>query len=336
MNSFEIDGRRIGPEFPPYLIAEIGINHGGDVTLAKRLIDEAIEAGADSIKLQAFNTDQFLSRSSPYFDVLNDASLTEEGLGELVRYAADKGVVLFSSVFDEASADTMDGLGAPAFKIASGDITHLPLLRHVGAKGKPVILSTGGSDMGEVEAAVRAIRDGGPNVQIALLHCVSNYPTAPEEVNLACMGTLQAQFDCPVGFSDHTLSDALAVIAVASGACIIEKHFTHDTKANGPDHALSADKDSLKSIAAGMKLAWLAQGGASKTPVEDLDFIKQIRRSLTAAVDIPSGTTITRDMLAIKRPGTGIAPGDAALVPGMTATRNIDADETIHWPDVAR
>lgn len=334
MDSFEIAGLPIGKGAAPYLIAEVGINHGGKVSMALRMIEAAAKAGADAVKLQTFDTAKFLSRSSQYFDVLQACELPHDGIAALAARARELGITLFSACFDEESADQWRDLGAPAFKIASGDITHLPLLRHIAAFGKPMIVSTGGATMEEIATALQTICETAPAPPVALLHCVSNYPTRPDDANLACMTSLRAHFGCPVGFSDHTEGTATAIAAAALGAELIEKHFTLDRTLPGPDHALSAEPDELAALALALRTARAAIGRSVKAPVEAADFIPQIRRSVTAAVDIPSDTPITRDMLAVKRPGTGIAPARLEEVVGRRALRDLKADETVSWSDL--
>jgi len=333
-DSFEIAGRSIGRGAAPYLIAEVGINHGGKVSVALRMIEAAANAGADAVKLQTFDTAKFLSRSSQYFDVLRSCELPHDGVVALAARARQLGITLFSACFDEESADLWRDLDAPAFKIASGDITHLPLLRHIAAFGKPMIVSTGGATVEEIGAALAAIASTPPTPPVALLHCVSNYPTRPEDANLACMASLRSEYGCPVGFSDHTEGTATAVAAAALGAELIEKHFTLDRSMPGPDHALSAEPDELATLAKDLRTAQRAVGRATKAPVEAADFIPQIRRSVTAVVDIPCDTPITRDMLAVKRPGTGIAPASLDEVVGRRAGRDLGADETVSWSDL--
>lgn len=333
-DSFEIAGRPIGRDAPPYLIAEVGINHGGQVGLALRMLEAAASAGADAVKLQTFDTAKFLSRSSQYFDILRACELPRDGVVALAARARELGITLFSACFDEESADLWRELDAPAFKIASGDITHLPLLRHVAAFGRPVIVSTGGATMAEIAMALGAIGEAAPPPPVALLHCVSNYPTRAEDANLACMTGLRAHFGCPVGFSDHTEGSATAIAAAALGAELVEKHFTLDRGLPGPDHALSLEPDELAALALALRTARAAIGCAAKAPVEAADFIPLIRRSVTAAVDIPRDAPITRDMLAVKRPGTGIAPARLDEVVGRRARRDLEADKTLSWDDL--
>ena len=334
VDSFEIRGRQVGAGAPPYIIAELGINHGGRVDVAKEMIDAAVKAGADAAKLQVWKTELFLARNSAFFSVLDDASLNEAQIRELDAYAVNAGITLFGSVFDEVSADLMESLNTPAYKIASGDLTHLPLLAHIARFGKPMIVSTGGATMEEIQAAVSTIRDANSQTPIALLHCVSNYPTKASDANLACMATIQETFETVIGFSDHTLENATAIASVALGAEVIEKHFTLDREQDGPDHQLSCDPDGLKDLVDAARIAHASVGRKEKAPVESADFIPLIRRSVTAHVAMEAGTVIEREMLAVKRPGSGIQPVRLEDVVGKRTTRALGLDETITWDDV--
>lgn len=330
----EIAGRRIGGGAAPYIVAEIGINHGGNLERAIRLISAAKGAGVDAAKFQAFITSEFLTRNSSYYDLLASCALGADDFRQLFAHAANLAFPIYSAVFDEMSADLLHELQAGAFKIASGDITHLPLLRHVAQFGKPTLVSTGGATLNDIRAACDAIREVNAKTPIGLFHCVSNYPTEPADANLACIAMMRETFQVPVGFSDHTLGSAAAVAAVALGADMIEKHFTLDKDAEGPDHALSLDPFAMSALVSDIRSASAAVGSAKKAPVEASSLIEQIRRSVTARSDIPRGTKITSEMLAIKRPGTGIAPSEMTLVVGRRAARNIDADSTITWKDL--
>jgi N-acetylneuraminate synthase/N,N'-diacetyllegionaminate synthase len=241
---------------------------------------------------------------------------------------------LFSAVFDEESADVWEQLNAPAYKIASGDVTHRPLIGHVAKFGKPMIISTGGATMPEIGRALESVAISNPQTSCALLHCVSNYPTRPADANLACMSTMRDEFGVPVGFSDHTVGVSVPIAAAALGAELIEKHFTLDRQQPGPDHKLSADPEQLKAMISDVRDAWAAIGRPEKTPVEALEFIPQIRRSVTAAVDIPAGTLLDRKMLAVKRPGTGLSPDTLESFVGRRTLRAIAADRQLRRDDV--
>jgi N-acetylneuraminate synthase/N,N'-diacetyllegionaminate synthase len=334
IRTFDIAGRTIGGPAAPYVIAEIGINHGGDLQTARKLLAVAKRCGVDAAKLQAFVPDKFLARSSTYFDLLAGCALSGSAIRELMAYANEIGLTLFSAVFDEESADLLQSASAPAFKIASGDLTHLPLLRHVARFSKPMLISSGGGTMDEIKSALDAVRGAAPYLPVALFHCVSNYPTDPRDCNLACMATIRAEFGVPVGFSDHTLGHAVPIAAAALGADLIEKHFTLDRNADGPDHALSLDPEGMGALVQDLRGAREAVGRVDKAPVEAADFIPQIRRSVAAFLDIQEGTVIERSMLAIKRPGTGIAPNDIDKVVGKRAARPIAADAILAWSDL--
>jgi N,N'-diacetyllegionaminate synthase len=331
--SFSIAGRKVGAGYP-YVIAEIGINHGGNVEVAKKLVRAAKDCGVDAAKLQAFIPKKFLARSSPYYDLLASCALDRSAFGELMALARDIGLTLFSAVFDEESADILHEADAPAFKIASGDLTHLPLLRHVARFGRPMLISTGGATMAETRAALEAVRSVDAAIPIALFHCVSNYPTEAKDSNLACMATMRAEFRVPVGFSDHTLGLAVPIAAAAQGAELIEKHFTLDRAADGPDHALSLDPAGMTALVESVKTAYESIGRTAKMPVEEPDAILQIRRSLVAARDIPAGAVIQASMVEAKRPGTGIPPDDIRKIVGRKTARAIAADTPLAWADV--
>lgn len=329
--TLEIDGRIIGPGHPPYLIAEIGINHGGDAAVAKDLLAAAVEAGAQAAKFQAYSAAALLTRHSAYFDIIERCQLSADTFEALMASARNIGLTMFASVFDEESAGMMEALGAPAYKIASGDLTHHPLLRHVAGFGKPMIVSTGGATMGEIEAALGAIRDAGPTTPVALMHCVSNYPTEAGDTNLACLDTMARQFGVPVGFSDHTIGSTAAITAVALGANMVEKHFTLDRNAEGPDHKLSVEPADLHALAEDLKTTWRHIGSPAKAPVESPELISHIRRGVTANQTIAEGARIERAMLGVKRPATGIAPEHLPKLVGRTADREIEADSPITW-----
>ena len=236
-----IDSRRIGGGEPCFVIAEAGVNHNGDLELALKLIDVAAAAGADAVKFQTFSADRLASASAPkapYQQATTEAKesqhamlkrleLKPQAYARLMEHCRERGIMFLSSPFDEAAADLLDALGVAAFKVPSGEIVNLPFLEHVARKGRPIILSTGMSDLAEVKTAVDTIRAAGED-QIVLLHCVSDYPADPSEANLRAMATMAAACQCPVGFSDHSEGRAVAVAAIALGACVIERHFTLD------------------------------------------------------------------------------------------------------------
>lgn len=329
--TFSIESRVIGGSQSPFVIAELGINHGGVPEVAHRMIDAAVASGVDALKLQTFATGRFLARTSPYFDLLRTAELPTESLAGLLEHARRLGATLFSAVFDEESADLWQRIGAPAYKIASCDLTHLPLLRHVARFGKPMLVSSGGATLDEVKTALAAIRAANADTPVAVFHCVSNYPAEPAQLNLACMATMRRELQVPVGFSDHTLGNVAAVAAAALGAELLEKHFTLDRNAEGPDHALSADPAGMKALVDDVRAAFQCIGQPVKAPIESPDTIRAIRRSVTLDCALAAGATISRDMLAVKRPGTGIAPDDIDKVVGRRVRTALDTDTTLTW-----
>ncbi|HEY3100222.1 MAG TPA: N-acetylneuraminate synthase family protein, partial [Methylomirabilota bacterium] len=245
--------------------------------------------------------------------------------------SARRGIVFFSSPFDEASADMLAALGVALFKIPSGEITNLGYLRHIAAKRRPIILSTGMSTLEEIAAAVDAIRRAG-DPPLALLQCVSAYPAPAEETNLRAMDTLRDRFACPVGLSDHTTGIEVAIAAVARGAAIIEKHFTVDKTLPGPDHRASLDPAEFAALVRSVRRVEAALGDGDKRPMpSETDTRRVARKSLVAARPIARGEKISREMIAVKRPGTGISPADLERAIGRTAARALAADEVIEW-----
>ena len=330
----QIGQKKIGNGFPPYIIAEIGINHNGCQNTCIELIKKSKECGVDAAKLQVFNAENFLLKDSKYFDTFSRMSFSEEQYIEIFHEAKKIGVTLFASVFDFDSIELMEKLNAPAYKVASGDITHHPLLKKVAETRKPIILSSGGSTLQECHSAVRVINSAFVNKDIAILHCVSNYPTDPSDVNLASIATMKKEFETPVGFSDHSLGPHVAIAAAALGADVIEKHFTLDIGEDGLDHASSADPEMMALIVEGCREAYMSIGSSVKQPVESNEQIAAIRRSITADTEIAENSTITIDMLNYKRPGIGVCPKDVERVVGKRAKRKIKYDSCISMSDI--
>lgn len=332
----EIRKKKIGEGYSPYMIAEIGINHDGDFDTCIKLLDMAKSCGVDAAKLQVFVASQFLSNSSEYLKVFSEMSFSESQYMEIFKEAERIDLTLFASVFDFDSLSLLERLKVPAYKIASGDITHIPLILEVSKTGKPIILSTGGTTMSECQTAVNAIRTINSEAKIALLHCVSNYPLNFKDANLATMISLRQEFDLPVGFSDHSIGSELPLAAVALGANIIEKHFTLDTNSDGLDHASSADPKMMKMLVNGVNNVFKAIGSAKNHPSESSEQIKNIRRSLTANCVIEKDEVIDISMLSFKRPATGISPGDLDKVLGRRVVKRIEKDSPIQWEHVSR
>ena len=321
MKPFEINQHKIGPGRPTFFIAEAGVNHNGQLLLAEQLVDIAVDAGADAVKFQTFRATQLASSlankadyqkqtTSPVesqLEMLRRLELSEDVFRDVQNHCQSRGIIFLSTAFDERSVDFLADLHVPAFKIPSGEITNSPLLEHVAAKGKPVILSTGMATLAEVDQAMRCLNQSGAS-QIALLQCVSEYPADVSAMNLRAMASLSDCFDVPVGLSDHSLGTEVSIAAVALGASIIEKHFTSDKSLLGPDHSASLEPTELKMLVTAIRNVELALGDGVKQPTpEELRNAAVVRRSLVAAVNLAAGSSLERSMVAFKRPGTGIS-----------------------------
>jgi len=345
-SSFSIAGRRVGKGEPCYVIAEAGVNHNCDVRLGYRLIETAAGAGADAIKFQSYQASKISTRAAPRywvepedpqgtqwdtFDKLD--KLSERDFKSLLGHARQVGIAAFSTPFDDGAVDFLASLDVPAFKIASADLTCHGLIERAARVGKPMILSTGTSTLGEVEEALEVCRRAG-NQEVVLLHCTLKYPCPPEGINLRMMEHLMRAFpEVPVGLSDHSLGISVPQAAVALGACTIEKHYTVDkTLPGSPDHHLSVDAADMKAMVEGIRTVEKALGKAVKglEPLE-ADAWRYARRSVTSALDIPRGAAISREMLTYKRPGTGISPRFLDLVVGRIARHDIPKDTTMTW-----
>jgi N,N'-diacetyllegionaminate synthase len=346
----EIPGRKIGPGQPCFVVAEVGVNHNGSEELACRMVDLAAEAGADAVKFQTFRADRLASSEAPkapyqmangpsgelQLGMLRRLELPEDAHRRLQSRCRERGVLFLSTPFEEDSADFLDGLGVPLFKMASGEITNLPFLAHVARKGKPMIVSTGMSTLEEVGAAIGTIRAEG-NEKTALLHCVSRYPADPAEANLRAMATLEKTFSVPIGFSDHTLGIEVALAAVALGACIIEKHLTLDRKMPGPDHQASLEPGELRDLVQKVRIVESALGDGSKRPVPAETATAAVaRKSLVAARDIAEGTVLIRELVDIRRPGTGLSPGQMSDILGKRALRSLPKGTLLRQEDFQR
>jgi N,N'-diacetyllegionaminate synthase len=349
MEKIVLNGRSVGPGEPPYIIAEIGSNHNGDMKLCRRLIDSAKRCGADAVKFQSWSKASLISRqeyqrNTSYPDLkkhfgsleemVEQYQLTPEQHHEVKKYCDKKGITFLSSCFSRKEVDLLTELDVPAFKIASMDINHLPLLRYVAGKRRPVIISTGMADLGEIERAVQTLKSGGAG-SIALLHCISVYPPAAETINLRNMEMLMKTFDVPVGFSDHSLGTAVPLAAIALGACIIEKHFTLDKELEGWDHAISADPAELEAIVRDGNIVFRALGSTTRSvTAAELEKRKKFRRCIVMRRSMKSGEKITPEDIDFKRPGTGIPPDALEYVIGRPLKHPKDADDELSWADL--
>ena len=323
------------------------MNHNGNLDLAKKMVEAAVEAGADAIKFQTFKAEQLVTKEAPkanyqkattgegnQYAMLKALELSLEDHIILKNYCQEQGIVFISTPFDFESVDLLTQLDLPFFKVSSGDITNLPFLEYIAKKNKPVILSTGMANLGEVETAVETILGTG-NQDLILLHCTSNYPTAFEDVNLRAMLTLKEAFKLPVGYSDHTIGIEAPIAAVSLGARVIEKHFTLDKTMAGPDHRASLEPHELKAMVAQIRHVEKAMGDGVKRCAKSEEKNKLVsRKSIVAGRDIQQGEEITREMVQFKRPASGLAPGDLKLVLGKKAKKDLKKDEIITLNDL--
>lgn len=319
--ALSIAGRPIGPEHPPYVIAEMSANHNGRIETAFEIIDAAKAAGVDAVKMQTYTADTITLRSdAPEFriseglwagrtlhDLYDEAHTPWEWHGALFDHARRTGVTLFSSPFDTTAVDLLEDLGAPAYKIASFEAVDLPLIRYVAATRKPMIISTGMADEEEIAAAIAAARDGGCT-DLAILHCVSGYPAAPEEYDLRTIADMVARFGVIVGLSDHTLDNVTAIASVAVGAALIEKHFTLDRTGGGPDDSFSLEPDELSDLCRDVRTAWTALGSVRYERTASERGNVQFRRSLYFVRALKAGEVVTSDAVRSVRPGHGLPP----------------------------
>jgi N-acetylneuraminate synthase len=307
--------------------------------MALRLVDAAAQAGADVVKFQTFSAEEVVSPVAlkadyqvqttggfeSQLEMVKKLELPTDAFSQIERHCRQRGIVFMSTPFDQGSVDLLKDLGVVAFKIGSGELTNLPFLSYVAAKGKPLILSTGMSNLHEVAAAVETVKAAG-DPELVLLHCVSNYPAAPSSVNLHVMKTLEDEFSVPVGYSDHTEGITIPLAAVALGACIIEKHFTLDRSLPGPDHRASLEPGELKTMVHGIREVQSALGDGRKLPAaEEMNTAAVARRSLVAARDLQAGTVLTQDMIAIRRPGIGLPPAALPQVIGRRLLQDLSA-----------
>lgn len=346
MNVVHIGERPVGAGAPVYVIAEAGSNHDRDLDQAKRLIDVAAAAGADAVKFQTFTSERIVAETrtrAKYLDAIlppdetmaslfRKLELPYEWHAELFEHATAQGLDFLSSPFDEQAADMLAALGVKAFKIASYELWHLPLLRHVARFGRPMICSTGMADLGDITDALEVLGEEGARDRLILLHCVVNYPPPFADLNLRAIETMRRAFDVPVGYSDHTPGTTAPIVAVALGAAVIEKHFTTSRDRPGPDHRFALEPDELTAMVQAIRDTEAALGDGMKRMAEaERDLYVTARRSLHAARDIEAGTVLAEADIAVLRPGTGIEVRDLPHVVGRTARRRIERHEPLAW-----
>jgi N,N'-diacetyllegionaminate synthase len=327
------------------VIAEAGVNHNGDLQLAKKLVDAAAAAGADVVKFQTFQANQLateraeqaayhqqaLGQSQSQLTMLQQLELKPEQHGQLIEHCQQQGIEFLSTAFDPPSIELLASLQLKRWKIPSGEITNLTYLRQIGAQGQPVIISTGMANLGEIEAALVVLEQAGtPRSQITVLHCTTEYPAPPEEVNLRAMQTIAQAFGVAVGYSDHTAGITVPIAAVAMGATVIEKHLTLDRNLPGPDHRASLEPDDFAAMVRGIRTIDQALGDGIKRPTaSEQANLPVVRKSLVAARPIRAGELFSEANLTAKRPGTGISPMQWDAWIGRPATRDFAADELI-------
>lgn len=326
-----------------FIIAEAGVNHNGNISTAKKLIDAACDAGADAVKFQTFKAENLVCKTAEkaeyqlettdstetQYDMLKKLELTRQMHEELMQYCNEKNIMFLSTPFDRESIRLLSDLGIKIFKIPSGEITNLPYLREIAKQQKKIILSTGMSNMDEVKAAVAVLRENGAK-DITLLHCNTQYPTPMTDVNLLAMVKMRDELGLPVGYSDHTQGIEIPIAAAALGATVIEKHFTLDRNMEGPDHKASLEPKELKQMVEGIRNVESALGNGIKQMSEsEKSNIDIVRKSIVAAVKIEKGEKFTETNLTTKRPGTGINPMRWDEIIGTTADRDYETDEMI-------
>ena len=327
------------------IIAEAGVNHNGSMEMAKKMIDVAVEAGADIVKFQTFKAETLVTQSADkaeyqknltdasesQFDIIKKLELDRNAHEELVTYCNQKNIQFLSTAFDHDSIDMLAQLDMPLYKIPSGEITNLPYLRHIGNMGKPIIMSTGMANLEEVRASLYIlVESGAKKEKITILHCNTEYPTPMEDVNLKAMLTIRDELDVAVGYSDHTLGIEIAVAAVAMGATVIEKHFTLDRTLPGPDHAASLEPEELKAMVSAIRNIEKAMGEGVKRPSpSETKNIPIVRKSIVAKNTIKKGERFSENNLTVKRPGTGISPMEWDAYIGKSADRGYQTDERI-------
>ena len=341
-----IGNKKVGEGQPVFTIAEIGSNHNLDKKVVKKLIDTAYKTGFDSVKFQTYDPLEVFSGKittrdvkyekmygyKPWWEVARDRILMpREWFGEMFEYARSKNLMVFSTVHSAKDAEFVMQFNPPAFKVASIDVTYLDFLEELAEFKKPIILSTGMSSIEEIEEAVNTILNSG-NKQLALLHCVSCYPPKPENVNLRNILAFKKKFDIPVGFSDHSQNNYLAIASIALGACIIEKHVTLDRKMDGPDHPFALDPKLMKELIESVREVERGLGVLDRVLSDDeLESKKQIRRSVVARCKISKGEKIERKNVKLARPGTGIPPKNLKDIIGKRLIRNVDKEDVITW-----
>lgn len=339
MKEFSLQGRKIGKDYPPFVIAEVGINHDGEYKKAIELIDAAKEAGADCVKFQCHITEAEMIPTDMkpgeisderLWDIIKRCELTKEEEIRIKKYCEEKGIIYLSTPFSREAADRLEKMGVTAFKIGSGECNNVPLIDHIARKGKPIILSTGMNDIPSIRKSVEVIKNY--NVPLMLMHCVSIYPTPYNKLRLQSIAQLKKEFEIPVGLSDHSLGIYICLGAVAMGAVVLEKHFTISRSWPGPDNHFSIEPQELKELVIGSKAVWLALKGEKKIQKEEEPVIDFAYASVVTIKDIKKGDVFTPDNIWVKRPGTGeILAEEFHSIIGKIAKDDIKKDQQLTW-----
>lgn len=346
--AINIGDKAVGDGQPVFIIAEAGVNHNGDLGMARQLVRAAKEAGADCVKFQTFKAENLVTRQAPkaeyqlrltdpkesQFTMLKNLELSFDAYTELIQMCRDLDIVFLSTPYNFSDVDFLEKAGVPGYKLASMHLTELPMIEYAAKKNKPILLSTGMGTLADVVTAADAFQKTG-NDKLVLLQCTTDYPAKLEEANLRAIATIRRATDTIVGYSDNSDSNDACVLAVAVGACVIEKHFTLDKNLPGPDHAASANPEEFALMVKKIRAAELALGSSEKivTTYEKRNMVG-MKRSVTSMVAIPAGTIITSGMIDFKRPATGLAPNEYSKIVGHKAKKDIAADQTLTRDDI--
>ncbi|RKQ24996.1 pseudaminic acid synthase [Bacillus subtilis] len=349
MNEINIEGRKIGPHHPPFIIAEMSGNHNQSLERAFNIIEEAAKAGAHALKIQTYTADTMtLNMNSKDFKIEDENSLwSGRTLYTLYQQAytpwewhkpifdkcRELGMIPLSTPFDESSVDFLEDLGVPIYKIASFENTDIPLIKKVAATGKPIIISTGMATVAEIDESIRAAKEAGCK-ELILLKCTSTYPASPENTNISTIPHMKELFNCQVGLSDHTMGTGVAVASVALGATVIEKHFTLSRADGGVDSAFSLEPSELKELVVETERAWQALGQITYGPTDEEKASLKFRRSIYVKKDIKAGEIFTKDNIKVVRPGYGLEPKFYDVIIGRTAKKHIAAGTPLRWDSI--
>lgn len=332
----KIGEKFVGEGNPAFIIAEAGINHNGSMKIAKKMVDKAVQSQVDAIKFQTFKANDLASKESPYYKIFKKCELETSEFEEIADYTRSQGITFCSTPFSQDAVDILHKLKVPVFKISSGDLTHIPLISYTATKKKPIILSTGMANLDEIIDAVKTIEKQ-KNKKIIILHSVAGYPTPNDETNLNTINFLREHFDHPIGYSDNGAGLVVPLTAIATGAKIIEKHFTLDQKMKGPDHSFSATPKQLTELVKQTREIENILGDKEKKCQKcEFENRTNARRGIKTSVLIKKGTKISSDKISIKRPAKGILPKDLNKILGKIVKQDIGKNKILHWKDIKK